>query len=130
MPGCIITRVVNDCTTSCSSQQCRESPTRSECCVVCIAGEFVVDPETGVIYTRRPLDRETLSHYTLHVRAQNDVISASGESADVTVVFIQVIDVNDHAPEVVYPLPGNEIHFRRNAIRAGLMLKQLDHNFK
>ena len=84
-----------------------------------MTGDFVVDPETGIIYTRRPLDRETLSHYTLRVRAQNDVTSASDESSDVTVVFIQVVDVNDHAPEVTYPLPGNEVHLQQEAVRAG-----------
>jgi len=81
----------------------------------------VVDPETGIIYTRRPLDRETISHYTLHVRTQSDVISAYGEFSDVTVVFIRVVDVNDHVPEVTYPLPGNKLHFRRKAVRAGLV---------
>ena len=79
----------------------------------------MVDPETGIIYTRRPLDRETLSHYTLRVRAQSDVISASGDSSDVAVVFIQVLDVNDHAPEVTYPLLGSEFHFQQNAVHEG-----------
>ena len=88
----------------------------------CITGEFVVDPETGIIYTRRPLDREVLSHYTLRVRAQNDVISASGDSSDVTVVFIQVIDVNDHAPEVTYPLPDSAIHLQQKAVVPGTRL--------
>ena len=94
------------------------------CLSYCFAGEFVVDPETGVIYTRRPLDRQTLSHYTLHVRAQSDVISASVESPDVTVVFIQIVDVNDHAPEVTHPLPGSELHLQRKAVRAGTMFNK------
>jgi len=91
----------------------------SDYCIVYFAGEFAVDPETGIIYTRRPLDRETLSHYTLHVRAQNDVTSASGESSDATVVFIQVVDVNDHAPEVTYPLPGSKLRLQQKEVRAG-----------
>jgi len=97
---------------------------RPSCLIVCrlvcwLTAEFVVDPESGVIFTRRPLDRETLSHYTLHVRAQSDVTSASGDGDDVTVVFIQVLDANDHAPEVTYPLPGNEVHFQQKAVQAG-----------
>jgi len=79
----------------------------------------VVDPETGVIYTRRPLDRETLSHYTLHVRAQSDVISGLVESPDVAVVFIQVVDVNDNAPQVTYPLPGSAFHFKQTTLQEG-----------
>ena len=94
------------------------------CLSYCFAGEFVVDPETGVIYTRRPLDRQTLSHYTLHVRAQSDVISASVESPDVTVVFIQIVDANDHAPEVTHPLLGNELRLQRKALRAGTMFNK------
>ena len=87
--------------------------------VICLSGEFVVDPETGVVHTRRPLDREILSHYTLRVRAQSDVISVSGESSDVAVVFVQVVDVNDHAPEVTYPLPDSAIHLQQKSVVPG-----------
>ena len=81
----------------------------------------MVDPETGVIYTRRLLDRESLSHYTLRVRACSDDVTSAGESPDdVTVVLVEVLDANDHAPEVTYPLPGNEVHFRRQAVHPGL----------
>jgi len=89
---------------------CGCSPTNT-----CFADAFVVDPKTGMIYTRRPLDRETLSHYTLQVLA----VQKDGQSSDVAVVFIRVVDVNDHAPEVTYPLPGNEVHFRHRSMRPG-----------
>ena len=79
----------------------------------------MVDPETGVIYTRRPLDRETLSHYTLRVRTQSDVTSGFVESPNVAVVFIQVTDVNDNAPEVTYPLPGSKFHFKQKTLQEG-----------
>jgi len=72
-----------------------------------------------VIFTRRPLDREALSHYTLHVHARSDDVTSGDSADDVTVVFIRVVDVNDHAPEVVYPLPGNEIHIGRGAVGPG-----------
>jgi len=89
----------------------------------------VVDPESGIVYTRRALDRELLSHYTLRVRAISDLIPGSpgapGESpraaADVAVVFIRVLDANDHAPEVTYPLPGSKFHFQREAVREGML---------
>jgi len=98
------------------------------CSSAALAGEFVVDPESGIIYTRRPLDREHLSHYTLRVRAIGDVTAGNpggGESPaapDVAVVFIRVLDANDHAPEVTYPLPGSKFHFQQQAVSEGLRL--------
>jgi len=76
----------------------------------------VVEPQTGVIYTRRPLDRETLSHYTIRVRAQSDVISAGEPPSDVTVVFIEVLDVNDHAPLVT---SHSEVHLQLKSVITG-----------
>jgi hypothetical protein len=94
---------------------------------------FAIDPTTGIIFTRRSLDRESLSHFAIRIRAQSDVAAAtptaaaaSGHSSsssfsDAAVVFIRVTDVNDNAPEVTYPTASdNTVNVpRASEVRVG-----------
>ncbi|XP_074645849.1 cadherin EGF LAG seven-pass G-type receptor 2-like [Tubulanus polymorphus] len=56
---------------------------------------FQIDMNTGVISTKKLLDRETSPGYTIAVMAQDHGIPRKSDATD---VFIQVEDVNDNAP--------------------------------
>ncbi|XP_069025546.1 protocadherin Fat 2 [Embiotoca jacksoni] len=64
-------------------------------------GIFTIDEETGVIRTTETLDRETAPHYWLSV-----YVSDLGTEPLVswTHVFLEVLDVNDNAPELSQPV--------------------------
>ncbi|EZA53066.1 Protein dachsous [Ooceraea biroi] len=61
---------------------------------------FAVDPDTGEIITREPLDRETKSIHELVVEARDQ--GAPSRAARVP-LKITVLDVNDNSPEIVDP---------------------------
>ncbi len=65
---------------------------------------FHINPHSGLITTRRVLDREYSALYTLVVVASNP--GFEGLSSSVT-VSIHVADVNDNAPMITYPNPNN-----------------------
>uniref|UniRef100_A0A8C4Q145 FAT atypical cadherin 1 n=1 Tax=Eptatretus burgeri TaxID=7764 RepID=A0A8C4Q145_EPTBU len=54
---------------------------------------FDLNPSTGFLTTKKPLDYEEMSSYILTVRA----INMAGQSSDVP-VSVHLIDANDHAP--------------------------------
>lgn len=56
-------------------------------------GYFSVNPNSGVLYSLKPVDYETVQSFNLTVTATN--IISSSQSAD---VIIHIIDVNDNAP--------------------------------
>ena len=59
-------------------------------------GKFSVDPATGSIVTAGPLDRELKSSYIVTVYVRDGSFPAQ---YDTTTVLVEVLDVNDHAPE-------------------------------
>lgn len=59
-------------------------------------GAFSVDIYTGLIHATRPLDRESVSQYTLRVVATDSC--AQGPLSSMASVTIQVEDVNDNLP--------------------------------
>ena len=63
-------------------------------------GTFQIHPETGLITTRRVLDREYHSQYTLVVLAGNRGFPFTTSSVSVT---IYVADRNDNAPLIEFP---------------------------
>ena len=67
-------------------------------------GTFEINPDSGVITTRRVLDREYQSQYGLTVLAGNRGFPFTTSSVSVT---IYVSDRNDNAPMVEYPNPIN-----------------------
>lgn len=67
-------------------------------------GKFSIDPQSGSVTTTSALDREEKSRYILTVYVRDGSFPAQ---FDTTTVVIQVLDVNDHAPEFgesCYPL--------------------------
>lgn len=54
---------------------------------------FDIEPLSGAIFTKVPIDRELQSRYEFNVYVGNDSSS----------VFIDIIDVNDNPPQWVYP---------------------------
>lgn len=61
---------------------------------------FEIDPTTGVISTKRKLDREDQSRYKLFVLVQSDTSPNRGDNAEVEVI---VLDKNDNAPQFIFP---------------------------
>ncbi|KAL7855856.1 hypothetical protein AOLI_G00194600 [Acnodon oligacanthus] len=60
------------------------------------AGTFSVDSATGVVFLMKPLDREMRSQHTLRAMATDNC--RQGPRSSVTLVTIQVEDVNDNPP--------------------------------
>ncbi|OPJ88333.1 hypothetical protein AV530_008304 [Patagioenas fasciata monilis] len=70
---------------------------------------FVIDPVSGEIKLSKPLDFETAERYELSVRATD-----GGGLSAICKVLVEVVDVNDNAPELVVsslsnPLPENTL---------------------
>ncbi|XP_013204919.1 protocadherin beta-18-like [Microtus ochrogaster] len=68
---------------------------------------FRIHPVSGEVHLKAPLDFEVIQSYTINVQAV-DGGSLSGKSA----IIVQVIDVNDNPPEIVFtslmsPIPEN-----------------------
>lgn len=61
---------------------------------------FEVQPN-GVVITRRPLDREMLSHYSFVLYARDNAFERRQTSS--STVHVQVMDLNDWAPVFIYP---------------------------
>ncbi|XP_026213258.1 protocadherin Fat 2 isoform X2 [Anabas testudineus] len=64
-------------------------------------GVFTIDEETGVIRTTETLDRETVPHYWLSVYATD---LGTEPLISWTHVYLEVLDVNDNAPELSQPV--------------------------
>lgn len=64
-------------------------------------GMFEIGTETGIITTRRGLDREINSLYTLVIQATNN---GAEQLSGTSTVVISVFDINDHAPVVTSSL--------------------------
>ncbi len=75
--------------------------------------KFMIDPDTGYIFTKASLDRETKKEYHLSVVAQSESIPKQGDTAHVDIV---VEDRNDNDPVIGFPSKENEtVHVPRNA---------------
>jgi len=68
-------------------------------------GKFRADPINGVVYTNGTLDREQTRHFRLVVRVQLDMIPTRVVNV---LLELDVEDVNDCAPQFIFPSPGNE----------------------
>ena len=60
--------------------------------------------ESGEIYARHSLDREKVGMYNLLVVAHNELYANTNSKVNVKVT---VTDVNDNAPHIYFPSPGN-----------------------
>ena len=63
---------------------------------------FVIDQNTGTIFTRTTLDREAMDHYTFHVLAVDNGAPPTGPRTATAEVTVTIADVNDNAP--AFPL--------------------------
>lgn len=61
---------------------------------------FAVDPKSGMIYTKRTLDRETEERFEITVEVQSSTVIIK---RSVAVVEINVLDTNDNAPNITFP---------------------------
>lgn len=68
-------------------------------------GAFWADPINGMIHTNGSLDRELTSRFRLTARVQLDVMPT--RVVDV-LLNVDVEDVNDWAPQFIFPSPGND----------------------
>ena len=58
---------------------------------------FVIDPRTGAVSTRRPLDRETVAFYNITIQAMDQGKLSERKSATIS-LLVEVLDENDHKP--------------------------------
>ncbi|CAL1526834.1 unnamed protein product [Lymnaea stagnalis] len=62
-------------------------------------GYFNINPNSGVVFTMKPIDYEVIQFYNLTINAAN-IVSAS-QSIN---VIVHIVDVNDNAPVFVSPI--------------------------
>ncbi|XP_057583647.1 protocadherin-23 isoform X1 [Hippopotamus amphibius kiboko] len=62
-------------------------------------GHFHVEEKTGVLYLIKPLDYEETIKFTLTVQAADE----EKKHFSFAVVFVSVLDANDHAPHFLFP---------------------------
>lgn len=65
---------------------------------------FAVDPKSGVICTKRTLDREAEDQFEIVVEVQSSTVIIK---RNIAVVVINVVDTNDNAPNITFP---NEVN--------------------
>ncbi|EDV52449.2 uncharacterized protein Dere_GG16079 [Drosophila erecta] len=58
-------------------------------------GQFSIDPKNGTISVSRPLDRETIPHYTLEIQACDQ---GNPQRCNSVPININILDTNDNAP--------------------------------
>ncbi|XP_039488125.1 fat-like cadherin-related tumor suppressor homolog isoform X2 [Drosophila santomea] len=58
-------------------------------------GQFSIEPKNGTISVSRPLDRETISHYTLEIQACDQ---GNPQRCNSVPININILDTNDNAP--------------------------------
>ena len=87
---------------------------------------FALDSNSGVIYTRKVLDREVQDIHELKVLAVSVGLRAVTST---TVVSITVIDKNDNSPQIEFPNPQNNTVYISNQTPVGIMVvKVLSHD--
>ena len=60
---------------------------------------FVVDSETGVVYTLGSFDREKVSSYSFHIVAADQMARGEGVRSSVTEIRVNIADTNDNSPQ-------------------------------
>ena len=86
------------------------------------ASVFSVDPRTGVIQTRINFDREEKELYEFSITATDN--SSQNLSTDVE-LSVEIWDVNDHAPVIVFPRSGNSSVYLSSAAPVGFSLPKV-----
>ena len=83
---------------------------------------FALDSNSGVIYTRRVLDREEQDTYGLTILAVSVGLRAVTST---TMLSITVADKNDNSPEIRFPSPLNNTLYISNQIPVGIMVARV-----
>ena len=86
------------------------------------ASVFAIDPRTGVIQTRINIDREENELYEFSITATDN--SSQNLSTDVE-VSVEIWDVNDHVPVIVFPRSGNSSVYLSSDARVGFSLPKV-----
>ena len=91
---------------------------------------FRVDPDTGRLVTRRPLDREETASYQAVVVAsppESDPDAADAGSSDVGSCAVDVVvdDVNDSRPRFHFPTAGDDTLVVRGDVGIGHVIGQV-----
>ncbi|KAF3694240.1 Protocadherin Fat 2 FAT tumor suppressor -like protein 2 Precursor [Channa argus] len=86
-------------------------------------GVFTIDEETGVIRTTETLDRETVAHYWLSVHATD---LGTEPLISWTHVFLEVLDVNDNAPELSQPVYFASVPENVNKVKSVVQVSAKD----
>ncbi|KAK2848766.1 hypothetical protein Q5P01_008600 [Channa striata] len=86
-------------------------------------GVFTIDEETGVIRTTETLDRETVPHYWLSVYATD---LGTEPLISWTHVFLEVLDVNDNAPELSQPVYFASVPENVNKVKSVVQVSAKD----
>ena len=83
-----------DCISSCGSQSfCVDLPFVDSSLGI----PFAIDPQTGLVTTLSPLDRESTNRYVLIVEARDSAVNET-QLSNTTCVHIIVLDLNDEYP--------------------------------
>lgn len=67
-------------------------------------GRLKLDPFSGLLVVNQSLDFEEDSKYILTIQASDGVESSEGRKVAFAVVFITVLDENDHTPSFMFPI--------------------------
>ena len=83
---------------------------------------FALDSNSGVIYTRRVLDREEQDVYELTILAVSVGLRAVTSTA---IVSVTIADKNDNSPVIRFPNPQNNTLYISNQIPVGIMVAKV-----
>ncbi len=87
---------------------------------------FAIDPESGVITTKKVLDREAAYTYTFTVEAHNvPVVDENINVHDVATVTVYVSDQNDNSPEWIFPNEHNNTIYVPSGTLPGMVIGHL-----
>ncbi|XP_070692797.1 protocadherin Fat 2 [Pempheris klunzingeri] len=86
-------------------------------------GVFAIDEETGVIRTTETLDREMMPHYWLSVYVTD---MGTEPLISWTHVFLEVLDVNDNAPELSQPVYFGSVQENVDTVKAVVRVSATD----
>ena len=84
---------------------------------------FEIDRNTGMIFTKKALDRESREVYHIMAIAQSDTIPRKSDTAQVD---IHVKDKNDNQPLISFPKYGNESIYLSNAVPIGHVVGRVE----
>lgn len=86
---------------------------------------FRIDRNTGDIYTKVILDRETQASYAMVVTAKDSGLVSAQKTSSVT-VLVSVLDTNDNSPRITYPNTQDDAVFIPLQAKPGMLVAQVE----